>query len=190
MRRVLTAVALTAALAGCPIPQPLPEYKSGSVTPPRILQDEITVGGVKAVSQPITPVPISSSGVACPTKPSYELAVRLVDTNTIEQVEARWFVDYVADNTNLNTPRQDSTVPASPDQSNVIRVVPPYHFVPYDFDTTPGQPGTIHVVELVVSNNFDPAGVAADPPNRAPATGFESQTFRWIFETVVAPCPP
>jgi hypothetical protein len=51
------------------------------------------------------------------------------------------------------------------------------------------------VVEVVVSNGFDPVlvGTIAPGANRAPLPGFETQFHRWVFLTVPpsasVPCP-
>ncbi len=47
MTRTRTIAAALAALglAGCPIPQPLPDYPAGTITPPRILVDELLGDG-------------------------------------------------------------------------------------------------------------------------------------------------
>ncbi len=46
MRRAeLLLAALALGLAGCPIPQPLPDYPPGTVTPPRIVVDDLLGDG-------------------------------------------------------------------------------------------------------------------------------------------------
>jgi hypothetical protein len=187
VNRIRLAGALTALLlAGCPLPQPLPDYPPGSVTPPRIVMDEILVDGVKAQSSAIVRVPADCTGA----KPSYALSARLVDTNTLEQVVARWFVDYLATDTVRRRPRQWGSVPSADSQTDLFRTVTAFEFVPYDVEDPVGNlpkpsPGIVHVVELVVTNNFDPAGVDpgedAEPPYRGTLAGFETQTYRWVF---------
>ncbi len=197
MNRALVAgVALLVLLAGCPLPQPLSDYPAGTVTPPRILMDPLAQG------ESAVRVPAGCTG----TPPSYDLTAQLVDDNTSETVTARWFVDYDRENSARCAPASPEEVITGPgDQAKdpTRRTVAPYHFAPYDHDpvlggTDPSAPGVIHVVELVVSNRFDPSvddvslctpDVAADTsPFRMPASQggvhFETQTYRWVFVNV------
>jgi hypothetical protein len=187
MTRTLLAVAAAALLlSGCPLPQPLPDYKTGTTTPPRIVMDGL-VG-----RQTIVRVP-----AGCAAEPVYTLedaaqgatGVFLHDPNTAEQVVARWFVDYDADDLLHQVPQRQDQVP--PPDSNAAdptsRSVPAFEYHAYGYpDPITGAAasdaaGILHVVELVVSAGFADNG---DPPNRAPASGFETQTFRWVFMTV------
>lgn len=202
--RTAVALALGAALAGCPLPQPLPEYKEGtSVTPPRILGDGITVGGVGASSRAVILVPAN-----CPAgqEPKYELSAQIHDTNNIEQVTARWFVNYSpAGGALYVTPFGSDTIAPDPNPLVLVRTVPPndpitgaakpWVFKPYDHlpalgTVVPATPpdaraGVLRVVELVVSNGFYPsASEPAGLPNRTPMPGFETQVYRWVFLTV------
>jgi hypothetical protein len=56
------------------------------------------------------------------------------------------------------------------------------------------EAGLLRVVELVVSNGFDPDAVAppAALPYRTPRLAFETQVYRWVFVTVPqgASCNP
>lgn len=203
MNRALVAGAsLLALLAGCPLPQPLPSYPAGTVTPPRILMDPLMQ------SQSTIRVP-----AACSTAPAYDLAAELVDDNTSETVTVRWFVDYDRTNQTLCVPAQEDVLTGPGDQAPdpTRRTAPPFHFAPYSRfpvvgGTDPEAPGIVHVVELAVSNRFDtttddqalctgavPAGTF---PFRMPASQggshFETQTYRWIFVNVSdpgVPCP-
>jgi hypothetical protein len=189
-------LSLAAVLAGCPIPQPLPDYPAGTITPPRILVDELVGDG-----KPIIFVP---SGCTT-TDPSYNLSARVVDTNTIETIDSRWFVNYDARNTQDAMYVRQYAIPPNADPTNLTREVPPrvngvpqyFLFKPYDFAPALGAPdvghskpypdsGILRVVELVVSNGFDPAPVTTGTalPNRAPSPGFETQVFRWVFLSV------
>ncbi len=193
----LAALAATVTLVGCPLPQPLADFPRGTVTPPRILAATTT-----RPSESIIPVPAD-----CLVAPVYDLGARVfyLDNRT---VEARWFVDYRKDVANRydiqNTSRE---VPADPDPLILERDVPPFTFQPYGYPPPdelgsgfagPKAPGIVHVVELVVSNGFDP-NMAAPEPNRTPAVidgaaRFEIQTYRWVFvnvgESATVPCPP
>jgi hypothetical protein len=198
IRTLVPAAALLALLTGCPLPQPLPEYPAGTVTPPRIVMDGISPEGT------YVRVPASCSGA----KPSYTLAAALVDNIEDESVTARWFVDYDPLSAATSRPEQEDIVPPAGDGAAdpLRREVPSFAFVPYDYSPTVGatssgppydDPNVVHVVELVVSNNFDPtgdpAGSGALLPYRSPATGFETQAFRWVFvlvlESTTVPCP-
>lgn len=197
MTRATFAAAALALLAGCPLPQPLPEYPPGSVTPPRILMDQITYRDT------VIAVPAN-----CPTAPSWDLAAALVGTNTTETVTARWFVDY--DRRNSARCRyeafEDILGPGDQAPNPTRRAVAPFRFVPYDYARggDPRAAGVLHVVELVVSNRFDPAadaGSLCNPdvapetfPYRTPAhdvtVQFETQTYRWVFVSESGlPCP-
>jgi hypothetical protein len=206
MRRVLLVVALAAApllLAGCPLPQALPEYNAGGNTPPRILVDQISGDG-----NPIVFVPAGCTTTA----PAFYLSANIVDTNPTESVDSRWFVNFDPRVTLNRTWVQEVAIPPNADTTNLIRSVPRFSFSPYDFGPAPGAPsvapvpraggaswypqdGILRVVELVVSNGFDPAIVGTAPlSNRAPKPGFETQVHRWVFLTVpesaAVPCPP
>jgi hypothetical protein len=213
MRRAALAAALAIGLAGCPIPQPLPDYPAGTVTPPRILMDQVSVttdGNKLGVTDgnPIIFVPAGCVTIA----PSYDLAASVSDSNTIESIEARWFVNYDPRFKPNYTYPQGDTIPPNADATNLIRPVPMFTFAPYDFGPSPGapsvahnapypDPGILRVVELVVSNGFDPAAIttASKLPNKKPLASdaadrtFETQTYRWVFlsvpESLSAPCP-
>ncbi len=202
MRRIpLAAIATALALAGCPLPQPLPTYPAGTVTPPRILSASASGG-----SQSLVPVP-----AGCATPPTYFLDARIFYQESVT-IEARWFVDYRKDIASRYAYQTRGEVPPNPDALVLERQVPQYEFKPYDFP--PGTelgissgpwpwsaPGIVHVVELVVSNGFDNSTSPLPPePNRTPATTadgtsqFEIQTYRWVFvnvpEDATATCPP
>ncbi len=201
-KATLAALAAGAALLGCPIPQPLPDYPAGTITPPRILVDLIDAHG--------TPLHLVPAG--CETAPTYPLTATLLDNNNIEAVEARWFVNYdgrFALNYNI---AQTDPVPADPNPLILTRTVPPpdpvsgdprfFVFRPYQYPAVVGappvggasppyrDPGVVRVVELVVSNSFDPDAdspvvAPTDPlPNRTASPGFETQVYRWVFLTV------
>jgi len=209
-RAALAAAGLALVLAGCPIPQPLPNYPAGTITPPRIVMDDI-IGATDG--NPMIFVPAGCRT----TEPSYSLAASVSDTNTIEAIEARWFVNYDANlpaNYNYLKPPSGS-IPPNADTTDLIRPIPPLTFLPYRSPPSPAavkvdpklnvdpnpatglwdQPGILRVVELVVSNGFDPSPIttASELPNRKPKQGFETQAFRWVFlsvsESAAAPCP-
>jgi hypothetical protein len=178
------APALAAALAGCPIPQPLPDYPAGTITPPRIVVDGIGNG------QTVVRVP-----AGCTTAPVYALGATLIDVDTFEPVQARWFVNYEPSDSSRYTPIDRADIPGSNANPPVTeRTVPTFTFRPYDrFPTIENtgsgngsNAGAMHVVDLVVSNGFDPAAGAppAALPNRTPLPGFETQVYRWMFLTV------
>lgn len=194
MRRLALAAAL-AVLAGCPIPQPLPDYPKGQpVTPPRVV-----VGDGLSFPETVVRVP-----AGCATPPVYALTADLRDAITNETVSARWFVNYDPASQPAFTPQQDDLVPgAGTAASDTLRHLPrAFPFPPYQYAPAPGTgggagsvAGALHVVELVVSNGFDPAAenASAAYPYRTPLVGFEVQVYRWVFLTVPAttdvPCP-
>jgi hypothetical protein len=193
MRRPRIARALAFAalvLAGCPIPQTVPEYpKGGSITPPRIVAETAVPSG--------TFLTVPSGCATSPTMPPF--SAKIVDENVTEPVEARWFVDYDpasdARSSPLGLPVFVPTVDQpDPNSPKTERTVPPLTaFHPYDFGSAVGS---VHVLELVVSNGFDPTadtlpslgGVPA-LPYRTPLGGFETQVYRWVILLTNAPCP-
>lgn len=208
MRRapfIAAALALLPLVAGCPLPQPLAEYPRGTVTPPRILMDEITHRDT------IIRVPAGCPG----TGPAYDLAASLVDNDTTETVTARWFVDYDRHNSVRcveATARSVISGPGDNSPNPTHRDVPAFHFVPYErpvyfgASTDRTGAGVTHVVELVVSNRFDDTadsnslcvpGATGPLPFRTPANDgdvqFETQTYRWVFVSEAPssdlPCP-
>lgn len=171
---VLGALAIVASLAlvGCPLPQPLPEsvaVDGGTVTPPRIVADSAV--------PPDTIVQVGTSA-ECPTGTDFAMTAKLVDDTTDEEIDARWFVDYRADSTGSHIQQSSSIYPPVP--ATTEREVPQFHFSP------DGLVGDTHVVELVVSNGFypideEPTDIAF--PHRSPRSGYETQVYRWVFQT-------
>lgn len=188
MRRAAPILAaLAAALAGCPIPQPLPDYPPGTITPPRILAASV---------RPSDPVIRVGVGCTYPNdEPSFELGASIFDSDAIEPVAARWFLNYdPSPNHASHTPiGGDFTVLGNSDPTALIRVITespfdaatpfrPYRHRPPDGTGTKNvepfnDPDTIRVVELLVSNNFD-----ADPTRtRQAAPNYEVALHRWVF---------
>ena len=198
IRRRLAAAApalvLFLALAGCPIPQPLPSYPPGQpVTPPRIVVDDT----VQMISPSETIVRIPA---ACAKAPVVPLTAVLRDVIPNDPVSARWFVNYDPTNQARSAIVFNSTVSVDATDTTLLHL-DDFSFAPYDFppvpgtggDATPPAPGGVQVVELVVSNGFDPDFDKPPPqstlPYRKPRGGnppFEVQLFRWVFLTVPA----
>jgi hypothetical protein len=176
-RRILLAPLAALTLAGCFLPQPLPDYPPGTVTPPRILADLVTVNGENVAGTPTIRVPAGCTGPA----PTYTFGVQVLDSSNLE-VEARWFIDYQPLQT-ASEPVAQSIVPGNPDPLVLVREVPPFTFRPYDLDRPPVE-GKMHVVELVVSNSFAAPPETAALPWRSPAPDFETQVYRWTFQLV------
>ena len=181
--RRLALAALGLLLAGCPIPQTLPEYPStGTIAPPRILSDQV-----------LPPDTILRVAPDCATAPAFSLYVTLVDENTLETVEARWFVDYAPGRSTEVYYGSPLLIPGPADEITTTRPVvpansppgtPSFVFQPYGFDDQAFRDGGgLHVVELVVSQAFDarPDQSSLARPYRTPATQFETQVYRWIF---------
>jgi len=170
----LLLLALAVLLAGCPLPQALPEFPStGAITPPRITSDTAT---------PLDTV--LEVAPNCPASPVFTLSAKLVYENTIGNAEARWFVDYLPGDQQREAPRLPAEIIRPVDDLTTVRAVTPWDFRPYDFDAG-GQAfrdaGGLHVVELVVSNGFE-AGAGSGPrPFRSTEAGFETQVQRWVF---------
>jgi hypothetical protein len=189
---MLAPLAAAAALAGCPLPQPLPDYPPGTITPPRIVVDD----GIERISRPETIVRVPA---ACDTPPSFTLAAKLIDVDTFEVVRARWFVNYapdVDDPPRYEPEREDEVLGSNENPPLPSRAVPPWTFYPYSvtYPTIEGtgsgsgrNVGALHVVELVVSNGFFEPPDLAPLPYRSPSIGpvnFETQVYRWVFLTV------
>jgi len=166
-----------AILGGCPIPQPLPGVGSVDgglpITPPRVLSDSAHPGLALTYYGPIA---------SCPVGSHFDVSATLIDENSEEPVEVRWFVDYDPDSQPLRTPLQIQTLPPPADPTQYLRYPSSFPFTPWDFDRPAER---VHVVELTVSNGFLPVGVAGPPgslPNRTAAAGYEVQVFRWTFQ--------
>jgi len=176
------AILIVAALSACPIPQTLPEYPaSGTITPPRIQSDRVT---------PLNT--IIEVDAACPVAPVFTLSARLVDENTYEKVEARWFVDYLPGRS-TETPIPPIQIIEGPaDGLTIERKLDDFLFKPYGFHSAEFRAaGGLHVVELVVSNNFapEPDPPAPNPrpwrtPLKTATQTFETQVYRWVFHYV------
>lgn len=178
-RALLVAAALAAPLGllGCPIPQPLPEYTKGTITPPRILTETATVNG-SAFNGAVIRVP---AGCPAASPPIYALGAQVMDATNLG-AEVRWFVDYDASVDSTIAIRRDEQVQPSADASNVTHDLGAFTFDPYHWGTSYAA-GEVHVVELVVSNSFS-TDAAAALPNRTPAAGYETQVYRWVFQLV------
>jgi hypothetical protein len=198
-------------LAGCPLPQALPEYTAGTVTPPRILVDEIATSDLGVTGNAGDGNPIVFVPASCTTAPVFTLSARVVDTNNSESIDSRWFVNYDPRVTANRTWVQEVPIAPNTDPTNLVRNVPSFAFAPYDFAPAPRAPpfppqtsptgtswypqeGIVRIVELVVSNGFDPSVVGTAPlANRAPKPSFETQVYRWVFlsvpESTSVPCP-
>jgi hypothetical protein len=185
---LLLLLALATPLAaGCPIPQTVPEYPKGtSVTPPRIVAESASPQAA------LIKIP-----AACVTPPEVILTANIVYGAVDEPLYARWFVNYDPSdllrrdpvNSPVEIPKVAQLDPNAPDTTRFVEAWP---FSPYSFGSAIG---TVHVVELVVSNGFHayPESAPIMPlPNRTPIDGFETQVYRWVFLLVDAPgsCPP
>jgi hypothetical protein len=171
-----------AILGGCPIPQPLPGVGSIDgglpITPPRVLTDSAHPGQALTDYGPV-PSPCRPPGAP---KPYFDVSATLVDENSEEPVEVRWFVDYDPESQPLRTPLQIQTLPPPADPTQYQRFPSPFLFSPWDFNQLGEQ---VHVVEMTISNGFLPVGAAVPPgslPNRTAAPGYEVQIFRWTFQ--------
>jgi hypothetical protein len=173
------AALLGLALLGCPLPQSVPTYPStGRISPPRIQAD-----GATPIETIIHVAPDCLLDPPEPSGPVFTLSASLVDENTLEADEARWFVDYQPQVGARSTVQWGEPVDAPTDGITTVRQLKsPFPFHPYTYDA-PGATvtGGLHVVELVVSNGFEPADGTGARPNRMTKTNFETQVFRWVF---------
>lgn len=155
----LAALALALPLAGCPLPQALPEYSAGGVTPPRILVDEIAKATLDPLGALTTGAPFNGNpgngnaivfvpAFCTTTPPVYYLWARVVDTNNTESIAARWFVNYDPQSDANRVPLRLDTITANADTTNLYREIPPrtggvrqfFEFRPYHFGPAPGAP--------------------------------------------------
>ena len=174
---LLAALAGGALLGGCPIPQPLPGVGSIDgglpITPPRVLTSSAEPGLAMTSYGPVD---------SCPPGSLFQVSAELIDENSEEPVEVRWFVDYDPDNQLLRTPLLIETLPPPADPQQYKRFPGPFPFSPWDFDRPTER---VHVVEMTISNGFLPVGAEVPPgdlPNRTAAPGYEVQIFRWTFQ--------
>jgi hypothetical protein len=175
VRAALAAAAL-AALAACPLPQPLPAVgrtDGSTIAPPVILPASATPAEAVVVLRPDCP-----AGTVLPFSATVE------DANLEDTVDARWFVDYTPQSSGIAF--SDSPPPAA-DGRDTRRAL-----LPFQFELALHAPGGAHhTVELVVSNGFYPPntpGLAL--PNRSAQPQFDTQVFRWfvVFDAT-GTCP-
>jgi hypothetical protein len=187
-RSTFLATLAAAALAGCPIPQPLPDYPEGQpVTPPRVVVNDTI--GEHAVTYPDTIVRVPAG---CDVEPVYRLKAFLRHADTIEPIIARWFVNYDPARQPAFTPQEEFEILAQDTSDPTLRDMPEWPFPPYQYASADGTTsdsraaGALHVVELVVSNRFDETADASGAvlPYRTPTFGFETQVYRWVFLNV------
>lgn len=180
------AVLGAAALAGaCPLPQPLPgvgTVDAGTLNAPPFVY--------VPSAQPALPVTYYGPPSACDggAGAGFVVSADVIDYDTSEVDEARWFVDY-----DPTTGPGISLVPGTPitllpptNTSQIVRTnASPFtsgYFYPSSYDTP--SPRT-HVVLMAVSNGFQ--GISTEPsldggmPNLEPQTGYQVQVFRWTF---------
>ena len=174
---LLAAMGAGALLGGCPIPQPLPGVGSNDgglpITPPRILTSSAEPGLAMTDYGPLA---------SCPVGSLFEVSADVIDENSEEPVEVRWFVDYDPDNQLKRTPLQIETLPPPADPQQYKRFPKAFPFSPWDFDRPTER---VHVVEMTISNGFLPIGAtvpAGALPNRTASPGYEVQIFRWTFQ--------
>jgi hypothetical protein len=137
----------------------------------------------------------------CPgadTDHAFRLSATLIDENTYEPVEARWFVDYDPARSTVTPIPPIEIIDGPSDGVTIERTLADFHFRPYTFDTQAYRDsGGLHIVELVVSNAFakeDPPPVPAHArpwrtPLKTATQTFETQVYRWVFHYVPAGTP-
>jgi hypothetical protein len=169
------AAALALGPAACPLPQPVPDVArtvdGGAITTPIILPDSAVPAG--------TTVYVSRG---CPGGPLFSLGATVEDVDTTESVEARWFFDYRPDNTGFID--RSFPVSATGDPNDPLRPI-----APLALRLDPTDTATMHVVEVVVSNNFLPTNDFTQPFQRAAPPPFQTQLYRWVFQYVDATDP-
>jgi hypothetical protein len=186
LRAATAAAASVALLAGCPLPQPLPDIPAGQpLTPPRIVVDD----SITRVASPESVVRVPAGCLARGAlEPTFVLDARLRDSAGLPVV-ARWFVNYDPSTVpGRNLARPQDTITEFVENDPTLRDLPEFGFPPYQYPSLTAAPastaGALHVVELVVSNGFHPGGPDEPVPNRSPAAEREVQVYRWVFLTV------
>jgi hypothetical protein len=175
-RSAALAVAAAATLAGCPIPQPIPgvgDVSGTPITPPRIVTES---------ARPRLPLTAYGPPSACPGGATFLVDADVIDENSTEPVEVRWFVDYDPANQARRTPLQVETLSAPTVEPVYLRFPAAFAFHPSDFDAPADR---VHVVEMAISNGFLPVGAPVPPgsfPNLTAAPGYAVQVFRWTFQ--------
>lgn len=161
----LALAALALGLGGCPLPQPLPVVQRNGtiVTPPRIV-----------VGSAVPATAVVAIRADCPSGSVIPFAANVEDVDLDDTVEARWFIDYSPGASGVAAVE---LVPSAADGVNPLRSLRAFSFEPAVY----GAGGASHVVEVVVSNGFQPQGTPGLAlPNRTPLDGFETQIFRWF----------
>ena len=176
-------------LAGCPLPQPLPDYPEGEpVTPPRIVVDDT----IRSVTYPESVVRVPAG---CAQEPVYQLSTFLRDAITNENVVARWFVNYDPTNRPSVTPQFPEEIPPP---TGVIR--PSARRARSSsprISTLPSRGAAREAARVRCTSSSSSCRTDSirtrtrRPPSfpyRKPKLGFEVQVYRWVFLTV-APSP-
>lgn len=185
MTRPRLAAAALLLAAGCPLPQPLPSVPTGSVTPPRIVEDlgSTPPGTINTGFTGATPFDPTSCAVG--KEQQFTLVATVADENFSEAVGYRWFGDYDPASTQYYTPLVLGSLDPPAAEPFTLRPVPSLVVYPARFLT----PDATHVVDLVVSNGFDQRADQTELPlpYRTPITGtqnYEVQSHRWVFVPV------
>jgi hypothetical protein len=168
MRATLPGLGLCALLAGCPLPQSIPSSVGNGP-------------GLQIVFELMSPrTTFIDIAKGCPSRPTFTLRGSLSDVDLTEHIEARWFADYDPISS-YGILREDTDV-LDGNGVAVLRPLPDFVYAPSDW-AGPGY--AVHVVEVVVSNGFDPRPNQLElaMPNRTPSSG-QSQSFRWVFRYV------
>ncbi|HTP52035.1 MAG TPA: hypothetical protein VMK42_15175 [Anaeromyxobacteraceae bacterium] len=179
----LALVAAAALVGACPIPQPLPGVGSIdaglTITPPRVATGS---------ARPALALTAYGPPASCDGGAAFQVSASVIDDNTGEVVDVRWFADYDPTSQAHIAPLSTQTLPAPANSTQVLRTPDPVVFHPSDYDADLPAPRT-HVVEMVISNGFEPApdggfqpSLDGGMPYREPAQNYEVQEFRWTFE--------
>ena len=174
----LAVVGAAALVGACPLPQPLPgvgTVDAGVIAAPPFVETSTAV--------PTLPATAYGPPSACGGGADFVVSASVVDYNTTEQDEVRWFLDYdPTTQVGINLFYGPELLPAPSNATVIVRVPSPVHFRPSDYDTAVPRS---HVLEMAVSNGFQP--VTTEPsldggmPNVEPAPGYGVQVFRWTF---------
>lgn len=167
------AIALAAA-AACPLPQPIPgvtRIDGGTITPPRI--------AVSSAQPSDTIVYYDPAVCGVQGTPGFTLSASIVDQNTDEVVDVRWFLDYDKGAPTVYPWGPEQQIPAPNDPEQFTRVVTPRTFNPVLEPFIPANFNPPHVVELIVTNG---GWTDAPLPNRSATAGYEVEVFRWVFQ--------
>ncbi len=156
--------------AGCILPQDLTTEKTlTKLDPPRFVREKIVPGDDKPA--------VLTFGLSANPPCHIPLEVqRIRSADAAANLEARWWIDYVDNNSAVAAPRHFNTLPGSHDPLAIERNGPTFDI---DVGLLGNVAGATHVVELILAheNAWDPKF----PGTRALLIPDDAVSFRWVI---------